>query len=171
MKRLLVALSVAAVMTGAAAAEVIAADASHYTLRHEAHSDLDPKALWARLIRPQDWWSSDHTYSGDAANLALTAKAGGLWQETWEGGSVEHGRVLAVQEGKQLRLDAPFGPLQGMGVTVIWTISIAADEDSGGSRVVFDEIANGSAASGLDKIAPAVDGVKSEAIQRLTASQ
>ena len=171
MKRLLAAFGVAAMVTGTVSADIVAADDAHYTLRHEARSDLAPDALWERLIRPQDWWSSDHTYSGDAANLALSAKAGGLWQENWDGGSVQHGRVLAIQEGKQLRLDAPFGPLQGMGVTVVWTISITADEETGGSRVVFDEIANGTKASGLDQIAPAVDGVKSEAIRRLTAPE
>lgn len=80
-----------------------------------------------------------------------------------------HGEVLNAVPGKLLRLDAPFGPLQGMGVSVVWTISIKADGT--GSLVTFDEIANGSASSKLDALAPAVDGVKAEAMRRLTSTE
>ena len=66
-----------------------------------------------------------------------------------------------------LRLEAPFGPLQGMGVTVTWTITLVPDEETGGTRIVFDEIANVSSHSGLDQLALAVDRVKTEAVQRL----
>ncbi|MEO0981702.1 MAG: SRPBCC domain-containing protein [Pseudomonadota bacterium] len=151
-----------------AAAEVTASGPDHYVLKHEAVSDLAPEALWKKLIRPETWWHPDHTYSGDAANLELDAAAGGLWREVWEGGSVSHGQVLLAKPGEQLRLDAPFGPLQEMGVAVVWTITLSAE--GAGTKVVFDEVASGSSASGLDAIAPAVDFVKSEAIARLTAS-
>ena len=150
-----------------ASAEIVAASPDHYTLRHEANSSIAPEALWERLIRPETWWHPDHTYSGEAQNLSLTPRAGGLWLEAWAGSSVEHGRVLTIMEGEMLRLDAPFGPLQGMGVQVVWTITLEAHEETGGTRIIFDEIANGSSASGLDAIAPAVDGVKQEAITRL----
>ncbi|WP_084397984.1 SRPBCC family protein [Henriciella aquimarina] len=150
-----------------AGAEIVAASPSHYTLKHEAMSTLSPEDMWERLIQPETWWSPDHTWSGDAANLSLDPQAGGLWQEAWEGSSVAHGTVLTVMEGKMLRLDAPFGPLQGMGVTVIWTITIKPDGN--GSHVTFEEVANGAQASALDQIAPAVDAVKQEAITRLTA--
>lgn len=154
---------------GMASAEIMAAAPDHYTLHHEASSPFAPQALWDRLVHPETWWHPDHTYSGDAKNLSLTPEAGGLWLESWAGGSVEHGRVLTIMEGKMLRLDAPFGPLQGMGVQVVWTITLEPDEESGGTKVIFDEAANGSSASGLDQIAPAVDGVKSQAIERLAA--
>jgi uncharacterized protein YndB with AHSA1/START domain len=106
-----------------------------------------------------------HSYSGDAANLSLDPRAGGLWKEEWDGGSVAHGTVLYVKPGEQLRLAAPFGPLQSMAVDVVWTITITPEGT--GSKVVFDEVANGSGASNLDKIAGAVDSVKGEAINRL----
>ena len=149
----------------AAHAEIIAAASDHYELRHEADSSLSPSDLWRRLISPQEWWSPGHTYSGSSANLSLDARPGGLWLEEWEHGAVAHGQVLSITHGKQLRLNAPFGPLQGMAVETVWTITISAKGE--GSTVVFHEIANGSAASNLDQLAPAVDGVKSEAIARL----
>ena len=151
-----------------ASAEIIAVSPDHYTLRHEAVSALSPEDMWQRLIQPAIWWSPDHTFSGDANNLSLDPQAGGLWREDWDGGSVAHGTVLNVMEGQSLRLDAPFGPLQGMAVTVIWTITIEPDGD--GTRIIFDEVATGSSASALGQIAPAVDRVKDEAIARLTAA-
>ncbi len=151
-----------------AQAEIIEASEDHYVLHHEARSAMSPADLWARLIRPADWWHPDHTYSGDAGNLSFDPQAGGLWREDWADGSVLHGRVLNVTPGKMLRLDAPFGPLQEMAVTTDWTITIEPDGE--GSKVTFNEISNGVTASKLDTLAPAVDFVKGEAIQRLTAS-
>ncbi len=165
--RILLASLLFVVMSAPAMAEVTAATPDHYTLNHDGTSPLAPDALWARLIKPADWWHPDHTYSGDASNLSLKAKAGGQWREVWDAGSTSHGVVLLVEDEKTLRLNAPFGPLQGMGVTVVWTISLALDEETGGTKVTFTEIANGSPASKLDEIAPAVDFVKTEAMRRL----
>ena len=149
-----------------AKADVVAASADHYTLKHQAVSADSPQQVWARLVEPQTWWHPDHTYSGSSDNLSLDSSAGCLWLEQWEGGSVVHGSVLLARPGEMLRLNAPFGPLQEMAVSVIWTISLEATPE--GTRVTFTEIANGSQASDLDKLAPAVDFVKQEAITRLT---
>ncbi len=147
-------------------AEVVSSSDTHFVLRHEADSTMTAGALWDRLIQPATWWHPDHSYSGKAENLSLNATAGGLWREDWDGGSVSHGRVLYVQEGKTIRLEAPFGPLQELGVYTIWTISIS--ETEGGSSVVFDEVANGPPTANLPAMAKAVDGVKAEAIRRLS---
>ena len=158
-----------AMFSASANADVIAASADHYTLRHEAVSPLPPDAMWNRLVHPETWWSPEHSYSGDAANLSLDLRVAGLWKEEWDGGSVAHGTVLYIHSGKQLRLAAPFGPLQSMAVNVVWTITI--QPDGSGSKVIFDEVANGSDASNLDKMAGAVDGVKAEAIRRLVTAK
>lgn len=157
-----------ALACGSAPAEILSSGPDHYTLYHEAETSFSPEEAWDRLIDPASWWSPAHTYSGDAANLSLDLQAGGLWREDWQGGSVAHGRVLSVQHAAALRLDAPFGPLQGMAVNVVWTITISPTET--GARIIFDEVATGSAQTGLDAIAPAVDAVKQEAIERLAAA-
>lgn len=149
-------------------AEVIEAAPDHYVLKQEASSDLAPADIWNRLIDPASWWHPDHTYSGSSANLSLELEAGGLWREDWDGGSVTHGTVIFVNPGVQLRLDAPFGPLQPIGAKTIWTITIAPDGT--GSKVTFDEISHGVPSSKLDELAPAVDFVKTEAIRRLTTT-
>jgi len=139
-------------------AEVVSSSPEHYELRHEASSSMAPEDLWKKLSRPSVWWHPDHTYSGDSSNLVLELKAGGHWREQWGENSVLHGVVLNVDKGKILRLDAPFGPLQGMAVNVVWTIKIQAQDS--GSLVVFEEVANGVPASKLGELAKAVDSVK-----------
>ena len=151
-----------------AQAEIISSSDDHYVLRQYATSDLSVDLLWAKLIEPSQWWHPDHTYSGDSKNLSLDLAAGGLWREDWSGNSVYHGSVLSVIEGKMLRLDAPFGPLQGLAVSTVWTISVKSEGDK--TVVTFDEIANGTLISQLDEIAKAVDYVKSEALSRLVAN-
>lgn len=158
----------AALVTAAswpAAAEVVSAGPGHFELRHEAISPLPPEALWERLVEPSSWWSPDHTYSGDAGNLSLELRAGGLWSERWADGETAHGEVLFFRKGEILRLAAPFGPLQGMGAYSVWTITIRAEGE--GSLVVFEEVATGPPSADLAQVAGAVDYVKSEAIARL----
>ncbi len=147
-------------------ADIVSASDSHYVLRHEGTTSLSPDATWERLISPAAWWHPDHTYSGDAANLDLELRAGGLWREEWEGGSVSHGEVLTVIPGQTLRLEAPFGPLQAIGAYTIWTITLEAVE--GGTLVVFEESSIGPPTANMAELAGAVDYVKAEAMRRLT---
>ena len=161
------ALLLVAALSAPAHAEVVSASPDHYELKQEAVSALAPGEMWDRLVHPELWWHPDHTFSGSAEHLSLDPRAGGLWKETWDDGSASHGRVLAVRDGEMLRLDAPFGPLQDLAVTVIWTIMLTPH--AGGTKVTFTETANGTEASALDQLAPAVDSVKTEAIKRLVS--
>ena len=165
-KPIIAALAVSLGLPAAAGAEVVKSSDDHFTLKLEATSELSPEQVWERLIVPTEWWQSPHSYSGDAANLSLDPSPGGLWREDWEGGSVWHGTVLQAQPPKVLSLSAPFGPLQGMAVTSIWTIKLEPIE-TGGTTIRFDHVTNGSSASNLAEIAPAVDFVKSEALKAL----
>jgi len=152
--------------TPAGHGEVLEASDTHYRLAHEVSTLRTPAALWERLVNPARWWNASHSFSGEADNLHLDARAGGLWREDWDGGSVAHGRVLQVRDRELLRLEAPFGPLQGLGAYVVWTITISPGEN-GGTTVTFEEVASAPPGSGLDQLAGAVDGVKAEALARL----
>ncbi len=152
-----------------AQAEIIASTPDHFTLKHEASSDYTPKQIWQRLKNPSRWWHPDHTYSGSAKNLSIRLRAGGQWKEKWKDGSVVHGTVLYVKKGEILRLDAPFGPLQEMAVKDVWTITVMPEGT--GSKIVFDEVVNGTASSNLEDMAKAVDFVKQEAITRLAGTE
>ena len=156
-----------ALITHSALAEIVVSQPDHYQLVHEGVSEQSVEQVWDRLINPDQWWHPEHTYSGDAANLSLNLTAGGQWQEQSDTHTVSHGTVLFVNPPYQLKLNAPFGPLQGKAVTVVWTITLEALDQ--GTRVTFEEIANGTSASALDELAPAVDFVKAEALHRLVS--
>lgn len=161
--RLLIAASL--VFAAVAQAEVLEVSDTHFRLQHSMEVAQSPQEIWGVLVQPQRWWSPQHTYSGNANNLSLNPSAGGLWRESWSGGSVTHGTVLTAMPGKLLRLDAPFGPLQGTGAKVTWTISLQSMDQ--GTRILFDEIAFGPESAGLRQLAPAVDQVKAEGLRRL----
>ena len=90
---------------GPAAAAVASAGAGGFVLHHEITFPGTPAQAWTRLVAPAAWWSSEHTYSGDAKNLSLAAVQGGCWCESLPGGGfVRHMDVLYVAPGRALRL-------------------------------------------------------------------
>lgn len=149
-----------------AQAEVRQAAADGFLIRHTAALQATPDKAWSALIQPQAWWSSEHTWSGKAANLVLDAKAGGCWCERWADGSAEHGRVIMAMPGKLLRLDAALGPLQESALKAILTFWIR-DGANGATTLELEYRVNGASASGLDAVAPQVDGVLSMQFERL----
>src|ERR1700681_1128530 len=118
-------LALASVAGGRAAAEVVTVAANGFEIRETAHTAAASDKVYAALLLPAHWWSSDHTFSGSAANLVLDARAGGCWCETLpDGGSVEHLRVVYVSPGKTLRLRGALGPLQSLAVAGVMTWSV-----------------------------------------------
>jgi len=159
----------AALAAGAppAFAEVVEADENHFITRAEAVVEADPKATWLALISPARWWSSEHTWSADAANLTLTPQAGGCFCEkipevdepgrfTLEG-SVEHMRVIQAYPEVALRMKGALGPLQSEPVTGVLTIALSEVEE--GTRIVWEYSVGGSMRYPVPVISEAVDGV------------
>ncbi len=110
------------------------------------------------LIHPADWWSSDHTFSGDAANLTLDPKAGGCWCERLpDGGSVDHMTVDYAQPDSVLRMEGGLGPLQETGASGHMTVQLAESNGVTTVSVVYD--VGGYAKGGLDQLATPVDAV------------
>ena len=168
MPRLMIAAALVLAMTSAARAEVTAKAPDGMAIQIVAEAPLDRDAAWARLLDVASWWSSDHTYSGDARSLSLDAQAGGCWCEIWNGGEVEHGRVVMVMPKQTLRVDGAFGPLQEMGVQAAMTLTLS-DGGAGKTKLTLDYKASGSSLSGLDKLAPIVDQVLGEQVKRFAA--
>jgi len=136
------------------------------TFREEV--DAKPADAWLAITQIGRWWSSEHTYSGDAANLTLDAVAGGCWCERWKGNSVEHARVLHALRGSSLRLEGGLGPLQAMAVNAVLTFSLAAAGERTTLTVTYR--VRGDAEAHLDRIADGVDAVLGEQVRRLAAS-
>lgn len=152
-----------------ARAEVAAATPGSFLIEAEAEVAATPQQAWLALTRIQGWWSSAHTYSGDASRLSLDANAGGCWCERWgDGQSVEHGRVVLVAEHegvRTLRVLGGLGPLQELGVNAVLTFTVAPI--ASGAKMTLTYRVSGDPELGLDQMAPPVDMVLMEQFQRL----
>jgi hypothetical protein len=101
---------------------VVASSDAGFVVQASVDVALAPDAAYALLAEPGRWWNSAHTYSGDARNMVLEAKAGGCFCETLpdksekgSSGSIEHARVIYAAPGQRLRLSGALGPLQSSG--------------------------------------------------------
>lgn len=136
------------------------ASASGFEVVHALEIAAPVDAVWRALAQPGRWWPKAHTWSGDASKLTLELVAGGCFCERWSGGSAAHGRVLMVRERELVRLDAPLGPLQEMGLDGLLTVTLAPAGERTSAVVTFR--VRGDASQQLDKLAPVVDRVVGE---------
>lgn len=169
MRACLAALAILCSLISVAAAEVKSATPDAMLMEFRGTIPLPREQAWARALAIPAWWSDGHTWSADASNMTLDARAGGCWCESWADGQVEHGRVLALMNGSLLRLQASLGPLQEMAVSGVLLISLARSDTEGATDVMMTYRVNGVASSGLDALAPVVDGVMAEQFARLIA--
>jgi len=159
-------LAVAASFSRSAAGEVLSAGQNGFEVRETVRVAAGADKAYAALLKPARWWSSEHTFSGSAANLVLDARAGGCWCETLpDGGSVEHLHVVYVAPGKALRLRGALGPLQGLGAdgAMTWTVKGGA----GGTEISVNYAVGGYAKDGFDAVSKGVDHVLGEQLERL----
>ena len=158
-------------------AEVTALDDAGFVSRNEVTVPTAPAAVWQELVAINRWWSGDHTYSGDAANLYLDPQATGCFCEKLpvpEGapfgqrmGSVEHAHIVyADPVSGVLRMSGGLGPLQGEATDATLTITLKGVE-GGGTRIVWNYVVGGYMRMKIADIAPVVDRVLGEQVQRL----
>ncbi len=132
--------------------------------------------VWRELVVPARWWSAQHTFSGDAANLYIDAQATGCFCEKLPKapdapvdqrmGSVEHMHVVhADPQRGVLRMVGGLGPLQGE--AVIGTLTVSLKPAAGGTRIEWEYVVGGHMRSKADTIAPLVDIVLAEQMERL----
>lgn len=152
-----------------ARADIQAASSDGFVISYSQRIDAAPASVYAALPAVDRWWTSEHTWSGDAANLSLKAEAGACFCERWKDGSVEHGRVVMALRDQTLRLQTALGPLQGKALNGVLTFQLVADAKGGAAATVLTMIyvVNGASASALDKIAPPVNEVLGEQFDRL----
>jgi hypothetical protein len=149
-----------------AGGEVLSVASNGFEVRSSVHVAASSEQAYAALLLPARWWSSDHTFSGNAANLTLDARAGGCWCERLPGGgSAEHLQVVYIAPGKSLRLRGALGPFQSMGVAgaMTWTVASAAN----GADITWIYTLGGYSKEGFEKLAPVADRVLSEQIAQL----
>jgi uncharacterized protein YndB with AHSA1/START domain len=159
--------ALAALLPAACAhAEIRQSAADSFFLAFSEPVSATPAKTYAAIAQPQQWWSSEHTWSGKAANLSLKPEAGGCFCERWKDGSVEHGRVIMALQDQLVRLDSALGPLQEFALKAILSFWIKTGDD-GTTQLTVEYRVNGASDSGLDKLAPNVDEVLGAQVARL----
>lgn len=152
-----------------ALSEVLDADASGFTVRHEVVVNAPRAEVWHAAVNGVgNWWNADHTVGGDASRLHIEARPLGCFCERLAGDDgVVHLLVTTVSSGVMLRLTGGLGPLGLMGVSGNMTWEFF-DADRG-TRVRFTYAVGGYRDGGLFELAAPVDGVITEALERLKA--
>lgn len=149
-----------------ASAEVMNSSTTGFTTSDKLTTPASPQEVWTALVRPQDWWNPEHSWSGDAGNLHLEPRAGGCFCEALPGGgSVQHMAVMQAAPAALLRMSGALGPLQSE--ALIGTLSIALTETEGGTTIEWIYVVGGHARFPLEQVAPAVDAVMTEQLHRL----
>lgn len=147
----------AALAATPAGAEVVKTDPAGFVTEHKLVVAAPPAKVWATIARPALWWSSEHTYSGNAANISVDARPGGCWCEKIGDGAIEHLRTLYAQPGKILRFSGALGPLQSGAVT--GTLTFALKPAGEGTELTITYVVGGYHPNGLGTFAAIVDGV------------
>lgn len=161
-------LVLAASAPGNGAAEVAAQSREGFVVTHELMLEGTPaRAFDALTGEVNAWWDADHSYSGEADNLSLDARAGGCFcEQLANGGSVEHMRVVFASPGKLLRMVGGLGPLQGMGASGAMEFALSPEGDDR-ARLQFRYTVGGFVPDGLAPLAEPVNGVLGGQLGRL----
>lgn len=163
-------------MPGQALAEITAQSDADFVIKLSAEVPASQAEVWASLVAPAKWWSPDHTWSHNAANLYLDAQGTGCFCEKLPKpadappeqrmGSVEHMHVIfADPQRGLLRMAGALGPLQGEAVRGVLTITLTKTD--AGTRIEWEYVVGGYMRFQTAEIAPAVDQMLGEQLRRL----
>jgi uncharacterized protein YndB with AHSA1/START domain len=173
MKRVCLLLTIAVPVSAVAA--VADASAAGFTVKTSLTIAAAPTEVYERFVHNiGDWWSPQHTVSGDSHNLSIEEKPMGCFCEKLPNGGVRHMQILYFDRGKVLRMSGLLGPLQGIGGSGVLTVNFTA------ARIVrtpADTLTvtkldatysvSGYSAAGMNAFAGPVDSVLSEQFNRL----
>ena len=148
-----------------AQAEVVSASAHGFEVRHSIQTVIPQAAAFDAFGQVSQWWSKDHSYSGDSANMSLSLNPGGCFCERLPGGGgVEHMQVAYVVPGERVVMTGSLGPLLYEATTGVMDVKV--ERIAGGSRVTMNYRAAGFAKGGAAAMAPLVDQVLSDQMAR-----
>jgi len=157
-----------------AMAEVRESSPSGFVIQLGIDVPANAQAAWEALVTPRKWWSAEHSYSSDAANFSLDPRAGGCFCEVLPNkaspkaaprGSVEHMRVVYVEQPRALRMVGALGPLQAGAGT--GTLTVILKPQGEGTRLLWEYAYGGYVRGDVPSLAKAVDGVLAEQLLRL----
>jgi hypothetical protein len=160
-------LAAALLVPALASAEVADSAANGFTVKLQLDIAAKPQAVYDRLVHNVgDWWSSKHTFSGDAHNLSIDDKPMGCFCEKLpNGGGARHLDVVYANPGTALVMIGGMGPLQSMAMT--GSLSIQLAPAGAGTKLAVQYAVTGYFPGGANALATPVDGVVTEQFVRL----
>jgi hypothetical protein len=154
----------AALLAGAARAEVTDKSAAGFEVVETATIAAAPGKVWDAVMHPARWWSPKHTWSGDAKNLSFDPS--GCFCEQLKKGAVRHMTVIYADGATQLRMAGALGPLQFTGAD--GHLGIVLKPAGAATEITLTYDVGGYAKGGLaDAFAAPVDQVLGEQLARL----
>ena len=152
---------------GWAFAEVADSSTNGFTVKTSVTIQASQAEVYRRLVHNVgDWWSPQHTFSGDARNLTIDEKPMGCFCESLPGqGAVRHMEVLRFVPGNALVLSGAIGPLQSL--AAVGTMTIQFSPGDTGSTLEVTYTITGYLPAGLNTWAAPVDSVVTEQFARL----
>ncbi len=151
-------------------AKITASSAAGFISEHVIElPGVTPSEVYVALTRDVSlWWDANHSFSGEARNFYMEARAGGCFCERLAGGgSVRHMEVLQAKPSEFLRLGGGLGPLQREAVN--GAMDFVLEPTESGTRISYRYAVGGYLPQGLDKWADAVDQVQLGQLERLKA--
>jgi uncharacterized protein YndB with AHSA1/START domain len=159
-----VALGGALLLAGMARAEVTDKSAAGFEVVEKATIAAPIGKVWDALMRPDKWWSSQHSWSGDAKNLYFDPS--GCFCERLKKGAVRHMTIIYNDGATTLRLNGGLGPMQFTGASGNLAFVLKPAGDGTALTMTYD--VGGYAKGGLaETLAAPVDGVLGEQVKRL----
>ena len=155
-----------AVLAGAARAEVTDRSSAGFEVLEKATIAAPAARVYAAVLRPQLWWSAEHSWSGDAKNFSIDPATGCFCEALPGGGVARHMRVVYADGKGAVVMEGALGPLASTGAT--GHLAIRIQETGGLSRVNLVYDVGGYAKGGLAEAwAAPVDGVLGAQLIRL----
>lgn len=152
--------------SGAARAAVVDAQPNGFQVQQTVEIAAPAAKVWTALGHVGGWWAPEHTWSHDAKNLSLDLALGGCFCETFPaGGGARHLTVVNISPMSRVVLEGALGPMSVTGSDghLIWALA----EKDGRTTLTQTYAVGGYYKGGYAELAPVVDRVLSEQIDRL----
>lgn len=162
--RFLVPLMLIGTVSSPAAASVSNVSSNGFEVTQSVNLVVSAEQAYRSFTQLPRWWSKDHSFSGDSANIRFDGNLGGCFCERWADGSAEFMRVVYVKPGEQILLRGALGPMLFEPVNA--TLEFKVERIAGGAKATLTYKAFGFAAGNAAQIAPAVDAVLGDAMKR-----
>jgi len=156
------ALALASVPAGA---EVTDKSAAGFEVVQRVTIAAAPTKVYAAVMAPGGWWSSDHTFSHDAKNLSVDLAAG-CFCEKMPHGAIRFMNVVYADGATTLRMFGGLGPMLFTGAAGNLSYVAKANGDKTDLTLTYD--VGGYAKGGLaETLAAPVDAVLGQQLARL----